>query len=163
VILVRHGRAIARTDVPTDAWPLDPAYLTDISLLRAVVPDLPVVCSDMRRAIDTAQYFGEPTIDPRLGEVARPWTDAIEGAVARYLRGEAIEGWESQADARARFRSVVDDHGRAIYVTHGTVLALYLASIVPTLDALQFWSELRNPDAWELDGNGLVRLSAGGD
>jgi hypothetical protein len=58
---------------------------------------------------------------------------------------------------------VVEQHGRAIYVSHGTVLSLYLASVVPDLDAVRFWRELRNPDAWLLDGTGLFRLSAGGD
>jgi broad specificity phosphatase PhoE len=74
VIFVRHGRALVRRDVPTHEWPLDPESIGDIEQLRVSLPGLPVVCSDMRRAVDTARHFGEPTIDPRLAEVWRPWT-----------------------------------------------------------------------------------------
>jgi len=161
VIFIRHGRAIAHPDVPTIDWPLDPAFTTDIAELCAFVPELPVVCSNMRRAIETAQFFGEPTVDPRLCEVSRPWTDDLAECNARYLRDEPIDGWESQEDARARVRGVVRDHGRAIYVSHGTVLTLYLASVVPAVDAPVFWTELRNPDAWQLDESNLVRLPDG--
>jgi hypothetical protein len=38
------------------------------------------------------------------------------------------------------------------------VLTLYLASIVPTVDAITFWAALRNPDAYELRGTELTRL-----
>jgi broad specificity phosphatase PhoE len=162
VIFVRHGRAVVQPDAPTDQWPLDPAYFDDIIALRSEVSDLPVVCSDMRRAIETARFFGEPTIDPRLREVSRPWTDDLDESVTRYFRGETVDDWEPQSAARARIIDVVEQHGRAIYVSHGTLLSLYLASVVPDLDALPFWSGLRNPDAWQLDGGRLVRLSGGG-
>jgi len=163
VIFVRHRRALVQPDVSTDEWPLDPAYLDDIVALQSVVPDLPVVCSDMRRAIETARYFGDPTIDPRLREVSRPWTDDLDASIARYFRGQPVDDWELQSNACARMKAVVRDHGRAIYISHGTVLSLHLASVVTTLDATRFWTELRNPDAWQLDELRLVRLSAGGD
>jgi hypothetical protein len=51
----------------------------------------------------------------------------------------------------------------ASYVSHGTVLSLYLASVVPSLNAMRFWTELRNPDAWQLDGESLVRVGATGN
>ena len=117
----------------------------------------------MRRAIETARFFGEPTIDPRLREVSRPWTHDLDVLIARYFRGESVDDWEPQPEACARIGAVVQDHGRAIYVGHGTVLSLYLASVVTTLDAMRFWTELRSPDAWQLDEMRLVRVSAGGD
>lgn len=135
MIFVRHGRPVVGHDAPEQGWPLDPAYVDDIRALRTALPELPLVCSDMSRAIETAKFFARPT----------------------------IEGWELQADARARFEAVVNEHGRAIYVTHGTVMTLYLASVEPTLDATRFWTDLRIPDAWELDASGLRRLSAGRD
>jgi broad specificity phosphatase PhoE len=158
MIFVRHGRAIVQPQVPAHDWPLDPAHVDSISALRVSLPELPVVCSDMRRAVETAKFFGEPVVDPRLQEVSRPWTDDLDGAIARYFRGEPVEGWEPQADARARLAAAVEDHGRAIYVSHGTVLSLHLASVVPTLDAMGFWAGLTSPDAWRLEGAGLVRL-----
>ena len=100
VIFVRHGRAIVQSDVPAGEWPLDPEHVGTIAALRAVLPELPVVCSDLRRAVETARFFGEPLIDPRLAEVARPWSQDLEEPVRRYFRGEAVAGWESQVDAR---------------------------------------------------------------
>ena len=163
MIFVRHGRAVVEPEVPTGEWTLDAAHVDDIVALRSALPSLPVVCSDMRRAIETARFFGEPTIDPRLREVSRPWTDDLDLSVMRYLRGEPVVDWEPRSEAQARIEGVAKDHGLAIYVTHGTVLSLYLASIVPMLDAVQFWSELRSPDAWQLGEARFVRLSGGGD
>ena len=159
LIFVRHGRALVQPDVPTHDWPLDPAHLGAIEELHAVMPALPVVCSDMRRAVDTAAFFGEPKIDERLREVERPWSDDLHGPLARYLRSEVVPGWEPQADAAARVRAVAGEHGRAIYVTHGTVLSLYVASIVRVIDAMQFWTDLTNPDAWELADGRLSLLT----
>ena len=144
---------------PTQEWPLDLAHVGDIAALKPALPELPVVCSDMRRAIGTASFFGTPTIDARLAEVSRPWSDDLDAAISRYFGAESLDGWEPQADVRARMQAVVADHGDAIYVSHGTVLSLYLASLVPALEAMRFWSELRNPDAWELDGSRLSRVS----
>jgi broad specificity phosphatase PhoE len=90
--------------------------------------------------------------------VWRPWTDDLNASVARYFLGETLDGWEPQAVAGARVQSVVDEHGDVLYVTHGTVLTLYLASVVPTLDAMSFWTALTTPDAWRVDGERLVRL-----
>lgn len=162
MIFVRHGRAVVQPDVPTHEWPLDAAHIGAIAELRTVLPELPVVCSDMRRAIETARFFGEPTVDPRLAEVSRPWTnDDLEASITRYFLGEPLDGWEPQADARARIEAEVGEYGRAIYVTHGTVLSLSLSSIVPALNAMRFWTDLTNPDAWQVDGDRLVRLSPG--
>jgi broad specificity phosphatase PhoE len=161
VIFVRHGLPIVDEDVPTRDWPLDPAHAGEVTALAAVIAELPVVCSDMVRAIETAKFFGEPAIDPRLAEVSRPWVhDDLDADVARYFLGESLNGWEPQAEARARFRAAVDEHGRAVYVTHGTIMTLYLASVVPTLNAMEFWSRLTFPDAWQLEDERLVRLSA---
>src|SRR4051812_40677409 len=87
-IFVRHGRSLAQADVPTEAWPLDPEGHADISALAAKLPSLPVVCSDMRRAIETAEFFGVPTIDTRLAEVSRPFVDDPEDSFASYFAGE---------------------------------------------------------------------------
>ena len=159
LIFVRHGRSVVRRDLVPHEWPLDAAHVGEIAKLHSVLPDLPVVCSDMRRAIDTARYFGEPTIDARLAEVTRPWTDDLDDGIARYLHGEQLQGWEPQADVQARIQAVVDAHPDAIYVTHGTAMTLYLASLVPTLNTKQFWADLRMPDAWQTDGESLRRVS----
>jgi broad specificity phosphatase PhoE len=160
MIFVRHGRAIAQPGLATEDWPLDPAHVGDIDRLRSALPEVPVICSDMRRAVETAAYFGEPTIDARLREVSRPWTDDVERALARYFEDAVLDGWEPQAEVRTRMQSVVDDYGAAIYVSHGTALSLYLASVAPALRAMAFWNRLRSPDAWALDGMRVTRVEA---
>ena len=87
--------------------------------------------------------------DARLGEVSRRWSDDLDRPIDRYFGGEAVPGGDAQADAAACVHAVVEEHGRAIYVTHGTILSLYLASVVPSIDAGQFWTDLTNPDARE--------------
>ena len=55
-------------------------------------------------------------------------------------------------------RAVTDEHRDAVYVTHGTALSLYLASVVPNLDPFGFWTGLQSPDAWLIDGERLIHL-----
>ena len=152
MIFVRHAKSAPDPAIPESEWPLAPDAVVDLLL-----PSLPVVCSDTRRARDTAAYFGTPRVDDRLVEIRRPWTDDIERDVARYLRGEEVSEWEPQRDALARFEATLAERGEAIYVTHGTVLSLYLGSVVPDLDAFAFWQNLTMPDAWALDGGELRR------
>ena len=102
MIFVRHGRAIAAPDRPAHDWPLDPDDVGAITSLRALLPDLPIVCSDMRRAVDTARLLGEPAVEARLSEVSRPWADDLNEPLRRYFRDERVEGWEPQAGVRAR-------------------------------------------------------------
>jgi broad specificity phosphatase PhoE len=84
VIFVRHGRAIVGPDAPEQGWSLDPALVDGIHALRDALPDLPVVCSDMRRAVETAAHFGDPVIDARLREVSRPLTLYLDSVVPAF-------------------------------------------------------------------------------
>lgn len=157
-IFVRHGRSVPDADLPTEAWPLDPDGHGDIASLALRLPPLPVVCSDMRRAIETAGFFGAPTVDARLAEVSRPFVDDLQDSIVSYLAGETVDGWEPQSRAIARLHASVADHGDAIYVTHGTVLSLFVAAQCPALDAHTFWADLRTPDAWSIVGSEAARL-----
>jgi hypothetical protein len=154
VIFVRHARPIVDRAVPPSEWVLAPG--AEFSLPY----DLPVICSAETKARQTAGLIADAcTVDARLSEVERSWSDDFENDVAQYLAGEPLDGWEPQSEALARFTAAVDDHGEATYVAHGTALTLYLASVVPDLDAFAFWTELRMPDAWLIDGTELTRLS----
>jgi broad specificity phosphatase PhoE len=157
-IFVRHGRSLPDAEVPPQAWPLDPEGRADVAALAQRLPALPVVCSDVRRAIETAALLGVPIVDARLAEVSRPFVSDLRDVIARYLSGLPVEGWEPQADAIARIESSVAEHGDAIYVTHGTVLALFMASRCTGLDAHSFWARLRSPDAWLVRGSEAVRV-----
>lgn len=157
-IFVRHGASLPDADLPTEEWPLDPDRRADVAALADRLPGLPVVCSDLLRAVQTAEHFGSPTVDPRLAEVTRPFVADLEHTIAPYFAGRAVDGWEPQADAIARFDAAVADHGDACFVTHGTVLSLYVASRCPDVDAYTFWARLRTPDAWTIQDREPVRL-----
>jgi len=157
-ILVRHGLSLPDPETPSESWPLDPAGRADIAALAVRLPSMPIVCSHMRRAMETAEFFGVPTIDPRLAEVTRPFVADAEESFAVYFSGQAVDGWERQSDAIARIEASLADHGDAIYVTHETVLSLFMASRCPALDAHSFWAHLRNPDAWSIRQTEAVRL-----
>jgi broad specificity phosphatase PhoE len=162
VIFVRHGGSASQSRQARNKSPLDPAQAGLVENLKAVLPpDLPVVCSEMVRAIETARFFAEPTIDPRLNEIGRPWAEDISESLEQYFLGEEVDGWEAQEDACARMQACIEEHGDAIYVSHGTVLSLYLASVVPKMNGMRFWRGFRHPDAWQLNGGGLVRLRNG--
>jgi len=93
----------------------------------------------------------------QLSEVKRPWytePDELAGAVAAYLDGEAVEGWERREDAVARVAALKDEgqpQERVIMVSHGVLLTTWLHHEIGLDDPFRFWSDLRVPDAWQLD------------
>jgi hypothetical protein len=93
----------------------------------------------------------------QLSEVEKPWyttTDELREAVARYLGGEIVEGWERREDVIARLDQLeVDDIGgeRLAVVSHGVLLTVWLDHAGVLDDPYGFWSDLRTPDAWALE------------
>ncbi|HVE91328.1 MAG TPA: hypothetical protein VNE62_03360 [Actinomycetota bacterium] len=120
--------------------------------LGSLLPDLPVVSSDERKAVETADALGRDFfIDSRLREVSRPWIqdpNKFHADTRRYLAGDALAGWEPQSEALARFAEAAD----GIVVSHGTVMSLFVASRI-RIDPVRFWSRLTFPDAWEVGGS----------
>ena len=155
LILVRHGPARPDPDSPPHEWPLLDREAG--AVLACLLPPVPVVCSDERKAVETAEAMGRTfSIDGRLREVSRPWIgdrDDFGSAVRRYLGGEVLPGWEPQSEALARFTEAAE----GIVVSHGTVMSLFVASQVK-VDPIAFWSDLTMPDAWELKDGQVVRL-----
>jgi broad specificity phosphatase PhoE len=100
-------------------------------------------------------------VDNRLREVRRPWTSGnFNGAVASYLRGDSIEGWEPIEQVVARFEAALTSHsgeGPIGVVTHGTATACLLGTDEPA-DRAHFWSDLTMPDAWTVSDGGATRL-----
>ena len=116
-----------------------------------------MVSSDETKAQESAVALGRGfTLDERLREVTRPWS-ANEAdfrlQAQAYLAGEPVPRWESQAAAVDRFSRAA----RGIVVSHGTVMSLFVASVVGA-DPLRFWANLRMPDAWVLEEGRLMRL-----
>ncbi len=116
--------------------------------------------SPERKARETAEsaFPSVPTrVRAGLGEVEKPWyptTDELTEAVARYLRGEIVPGWERREDVLARLRPLQADIGpdeRLAVVSHGVLLTTWLDHEGVLDDPFAFWSDLRTPDAWELD------------
>ena len=92
-----------------------------------------------------------------LSEVEKPWyttTDELRQAVARYLGGETVEGWERREDVIARLDLLAADvsPGECLaVVSHGVLLTIWLDHEGVLEDPFAFWSDLRTPDAWALD------------
>jgi broad specificity phosphatase PhoE len=125
--------------------------------------------SPERRASETAALaFPSLALGVReqLIEVTKPWypsADDHAGAVARYLRGEAIEGWERREDVATRMGQLQRDAGSfecLVVVSHGLLLTTWLEHEIGLDDPFSFWSNLRMPDAWELspEERSLTRL-----
>ena len=162
LVFVRHARP-DMTDHRPETWGLaddgaDDARRLGLALRTAISTRAStVVCSTEPKAVETAAALGVGAVrsDARLCEVDRPWHDdrhEFVVAVHRYLRGEAVPGWESLDDAVARFDSAVTELGHgAIVVSHGTVMSAWLSRQVPDLDAVGFWANLEMPDAWLVD------------
>jgi broad specificity phosphatase PhoE len=101
VILVRHAMTVVDPALPSFEWPLSPQGRTAAAALA--LPRLQARTSPEPKAVETAVAAGlEATVDERLREVGRPWEDAYEVQVRRYLAGDEPAGWESRSDALAR-------------------------------------------------------------
>ena len=162
LVLVRHGRPQILEGVHPSKWPLHPDGAPAIEALRSELPiasDATLAASDEAKAIATADVLGhgrDVVVMKAFAEVSKPWfddPDAHVRAVHRYLAGDDLDGWEPLHDAVARFDAGVVALGNdapRIVVTHGTVMAAWLASIGAVTDPSAFWSALRMPDAYVL-------------
>jgi broad specificity phosphatase PhoE len=160
LILVRHARPQVMPDQPPASWALSANGLQDArqlgDRLRETQPGVnSVVCSNERKAIETAEALGlgEVRIDRRLREVERPWYEnepLFREAVQQYLAGKPVVGWEVFAEAVARFDAACSEVAEGeVVVSHGTVMSAWLSHTVgPSFDTTAFWEQLRLPDAW---------------
>lgn len=170
---VRHAMAIPTADRHPTEWELDGAGFAEALALAGRLEVAPtigaLVTSTEPKALGTARAIADRwqvplSGDDRLREASRPWVGPGYRAVAhRYLRGEAIEGWEPHGQVEQRVSAAVQDAvaaaagGPVVVVTHGLVLALHLrARLGGGFDAESFWSCLAFPDAWALDEAGLL-------
>ncbi len=165
VLLVRHAMPDVDAAVDGTLWPLsDKGRAAARALGRRLAPRLAdgvVIAGDERKMVETADALvaeiptASTRAEPRVGEVRRPWIDDGDyAAVAvRYLKGEAIDGWESQQAVRSRLDAALMGHGdgRAVCVTGGLAMTVWLASMWPDLDVETTWRDLTFPDAWLLD------------
>jgi broad specificity phosphatase PhoE len=120
--LIRHAETVLDPATPSDEWPLSEGGR---AAARALALSGPALSSSEQKALDTAHLAGlDATPDDRLREARRPFVVDYEPAVARYLAGEALEGWEPRGAVLARMRSVLDGYD-GIAVSHGLAIAIY--------------------------------------
>ncbi len=164
VVLTRHAEPLIGGDTPAAEWPLTDKGRNDARVLGRRLASRSaskiVWASPERRARETALLaFPSVAIDVRdqLMEVKKPWyASSAEhaDAVARYLRREVVVGWEPRQDVIARIAQLKSDFGspqNMIIVSHGVFLTTWIDLEVGLEDPVSFWSNLRMPDAWELD------------
>lgn len=173
LLFVRHAMAVPVDGTHPTTWVLDRAgraSARDIADRLEVGDGIgALVTSTEPKAVGTAEEIGavwscEVVADDRLREAERPWVGpGYRAVVHRYLRGEPLEGWEPHRAVAERVTGVVDaavaaSGGRTVVVvSHGLALALHLGErLGPEFDQEHFWSSLAFPDAWALDGQGLL-------
>ena len=93
----------------------------------------------------------------QLSEVSKPWSasaDAHANAVAHYLRGDVVAEWEHREAVIARMSQVkleCASMDSIILVSHGLLITTWLDHEVGLSEPFTFWSDLRMPDAWEVN------------
>ncbi|MEX2158809.1 MAG: histidine phosphatase family protein [Dehalococcoidia bacterium] len=164
--LVRHAAVVVRPETSSRHWHLSPEGRAAAEALarEPYWPSIALVYSSAEvKAIATAQRIAAPhelaiRIERALGEVERPWTNAVyEDLVRRYLAGEPVEGWEPRDAALGRVRSCIDAivtiGEDAAVVSHGLALTLYVSDLLD-LDAdasYELWRSIRFPDVAIVD------------
>jgi broad specificity phosphatase PhoE len=165
MILLRHAEPLMTDATPPVQWALTEQGRKDASALgRSLVngsTTATVWTSPERRASETAALaLPSATIHVReqLSEVKHPWyitADEQTKAVASYLKGEAVHGWEPRDDVGARLAVLETDFSSLetdlIIVSHGLLLTIWLDRRIGLEDPYWFWSNLQMPDAWVAD------------
>jgi broad specificity phosphatase PhoE len=166
LILIRHSLSAVRPDVPPAKWHLTPEGVTRARAF-AVRVDLGaasrIFSSSEPKAVETARVLGEvcglPVEEvPDLHEHERPESRIVSGEqyeatiAALFARpSEIVFGSESADVARQRFTAavtgLVERHdGDIVIVTHGTVMALFVASHTGK-DGFELWKQQQMPCA----------------
>jgi broad specificity phosphatase PhoE len=179
VYLIKHASPQTQPGVPSDQWPLSDAGREAAAKLAQKLADAQltaIVSSTEPKAIQTTQILSE-----KLGIAASQgkWLHEHERRHVPYLRtaefislmaqvfrrpNDLILGEETALDAVERFQDGLDaalkkhPEGNLAIVTHGTVIALYIATISQE-DGYQLWRKMglpsyaviQDPDAKLLD------------
>lgn len=176
ITYVRHAMPVVEEGVDSTEWHLDDATRTHTEAWadRLEVGDTigVLVASTEPKAVETAEAIAvrwpaEIHTDDRVREVRRPWIGTGYRAMAhRYLRGEQHEGWEAHDAVEERMHLAVAEaisrsEGRSVVVvTHGLAMSLHLGQrLGGDFDRESFWSRLAFPDAWVLEGDGVLHRS----
>ncbi|MFP3881890.1 MAG: histidine phosphatase family protein [Actinomycetota bacterium] len=160
VTFVRHAMPVVDETVPSSQWPLSEEgrlAARGLAALLHLSADDWVLSSAEVKARETAEVLSQHVdVDPRLGEVKRPWiSDNYRRLAETWLQGGPVEGWEAKPSAVDRMASAVTeatqkgDHSVCL-VTHGLIMSAYLETVAD-IEPVTFWSQLQFPDARTLD------------
>lgn len=164
-IFLRHAEPLSTDGTPALEWPLTEQGRSDARALGRSLAEgstNPTVwTSPERRAAETAALaFPSAAIQVReqLTEVKKPryvTADEQADAVAGYLKGEPVRGWERRDEVVSRLAVLETDftslEGDLIVVSHGVLLTTWLDHHRGLADPHGFWSNLRMPDVWVVD------------
>jgi broad specificity phosphatase PhoE len=166
LILVRHSVPETRPDVPPASWHLSADGITRARAFATRIDPRTadrIFTSSEPKAVQTARVLGECWNLPveeahRLHEHERP----VPGLLTReqfeaHIRQlfarptELVFGAETADAARARFDAAVQQlvrrtDGDILIVTHGTVIALFVAAH-SGVEPFAFWQQQKMPDA----------------
>ena len=169
LILVRHSLPVLRRDVPAADWHLSPEGVLRAREFARRLLRTDAACvftSTEPKAIETAQAIaGELNVPveqaPGLHEHERPEAqllsrESFEQRISDLFArpDELVFGAETAAQARKRFtmavmRLVARGPGDVIVVTHGTVMALFVAEVTG-IEPFAFWKRQQMPCATRL-------------
>lgn len=161
MLLVRHSVPAPEPSVPSEEWRLSEEGRTLCEALAGQVGAYDprrLLSSPEPKALETAELIApalglEVEVEQDLRETARRtvgWleqddlTERIRELFAKP--GEVVFGEESASAALARFSRVVEGvEDLTAFVTHGTVMSLYVAGSDPD-GGFGFWRTLGLPD-----------------
>lgn len=161
MLLVRHSVPAPDPSVPSDEWRLSEegrALCEPLAIQVGAHEPQRLLSSPEPKALETAELIApvlglEVEIEDDLRETARRTVGWLEQNVLheriRQLFAqpdEVVFGEESASAALARFSRVVDGvEEQAAFVTHGTVMSIYVAGAEPD-GGFAYWKTLGLPD-----------------
>jgi broad specificity phosphatase PhoE len=178
LILIKHAPPQVEAGVPSHEWKLSDAGREKAgALAERLRPHAPsiVFTSDEPKAVETAQIIAQAlgvphTVAADLHEHDRsnvpqmPTREFISSMALFFKRPtELVLGRETAAQARRRMTVAMDriltqNEGRDVaVVTHGTVLALYLAPLLEG-DEFDLWRRLGLPSYVVLDAEKMEAI-----
>ena len=169
LLLVRHAAPLIDPPTPSSEWVLSPqgeeAARRFAQSLTAPPPS-PIYSSAETKAVQTARLLAEGRsvqvrVEEDLREVeGRSWANSpaeYEQIVNRYLRGDAVDGWEERTGAQRRIATAVQKlmgpDQDVLVVSHGLVLVMCLAWLLKVEAGTLFpvWRTIRFPDLCIVD------------
>lgn len=166
LILIRHAETKGSAEIPNRDWPLTERGRASIPALAEAIRPFQIdtlITSTHGKAIETGELLSADLgieVDDTVAEFDEHDRSAnapymankadFETMMARFFAepAEVVFGTESAFDARGRFASGIYDtqdespNGNIAIVTHGTVMALFIARCLG-VEAYDVWRDIQ--------------------